>query len=321
MNQSLGRTLRLYLVDGSPSGLIVAEILNWTGKVLSFPRTLLPTVLKTREEFSTTGVYFLVGPDPENLGRSEVYIGESDDVTKRLTNHDKDESRDFFEQITLVVSKDENLTKAHVRYLETRLIQIARQTGGAILKNATAGSPVQLPESDKADMEFFLQQIRVILPVLGLTFLQELPSMDHFNNKSASFERNDIFISPEFELSFLNGQIKAEGYEAEGQFVVRAGAICRHPDNATKSLQKNGYAYIMNDLRASLEDGTLIASSDIPKGFLKLIKNKAFKSPSRAASYICANPMSGPGNWKIKETGQTYKDWRNSQLDALTTIP
>jgi hypothetical protein len=72
---TLGRTLRLYLVDGHPAGLIVAEILNWTGKVLSFPRGLLPQVLKTRPEISKTGVYFLVGADPDNIFRSIVYVG------------------------------------------------------------------------------------------------------------------------------------------------------------------------------------------------------------------------------------------------------
>lgn len=318
MNHTLGRTLRLYLADGSPSGLIVAEILNWTGKVLSFPRTLLPTVLKTREEMGKTGVYFLVGPDPENPYRCEVYVGESDDIAVRLKNHDKDDNKEFCEQVALVVSKDENLTKAHVRYLEARLIEIIRQSGGATLKNGTIGSPVTLPESDKDDMEYFLQQIRVILPVLGLNFLQELPKIETVAFKDQVYDVVEKADSPQFELTFLNGKIQAEAYEAEGQFVVRAGAICRHPDEATKPLFEPRYAYIMEDLRSSVSNGTLIEDSTLPKGLVRLTRDKAFKSPSRAASFVCANPMSGPNYWKVKGTGQTYGDWRSSQMASIS---
>jgi len=63
MNQ--GRSIRLFLVDGSPNGLLTAEIMNWTGHALTGPRTKL-TELVQRPECSRTGIYFLVGPDPEN---------------------------------------------------------------------------------------------------------------------------------------------------------------------------------------------------------------------------------------------------------------
>ena len=317
-----GRTIKLFLVDGSPSGLILAEIHNWTGKVLSFPRGLLPHVLKTREEVAKTGVYFLLGPDPENPYRPFVYVGESDDLAKRLTWHDKDDAKDFFEQITLIVSKDQNLTKAHGRYLESRLIDIIRQAGEAALKNGNAGQPVSLPESDQADMEYFLQQVRTVLPVLGLNFLQEIP-----RSKSTALTITDAVHavvepaeSPQFELSYLNGKVHADAYEAEGQFVVRAGAVCRHPDEATKPLKDARYAYIMNDLRSSLANGTLAVASG-QTGFARLTRDKAFKSPSRAASFVCANPMSGHTYWRLKASGQTYGEWREQELNVSQSQP
>lgn len=89
---SLGRSLRLFLVDGTPNGLLTAEIMNWTGHVLTGPRSKLAEVVQ-RPECSRTGVCFLVGPDPENSLRSQVYIGESDDVAKRLKQHNQPEEK------------------------------------------------------------------------------------------------------------------------------------------------------------------------------------------------------------------------------------
>lgn len=318
---ALGKTIRLFLVDGSPTGLITAEIMNWTGKVLSFPRVLLPEALK-RPEVAKTGIYFLVGPDPEHVGKSLIYIGESDDVAKRLKQHDSDPNREFFEQVALIVSKDENLTKSHVRYLESRLIEIVRSARVATLANGTQGSPVQLPEPEQHDMEYVLQQLRVILPVLGFPFLEEPPLPLSVSEKDIVLDHNVsrlIRQSPRFELSYLNGQVTAEAYESEGKFVVMAGATTRHPDEATKPMLEDRYAYIFDDIKSCLENGVLVSEHTLPRGFVRLTQNKAFNSPSRAASFICANPMSGPTYWKVKQTGQSYKEWREAQLNATET--
>jgi hypothetical protein len=111
-----GKTIRLFLVDGSPSGVLTAEIMNWTGHVLSAQRASLVEILR-RPEANRTGIYFLVGSDPDRLGQSIVYIGESDNVGDRLTQHNRDEGKNFWESTCIVTNKDANLTKAHVRYL------------------------------------------------------------------------------------------------------------------------------------------------------------------------------------------------------------
>lgn len=309
----LGRTVRLFLVDGSPLGLIVAEIIGWTGKILTFPRGLLPEALK-RPEVAKTGIYFLVGPHPENPTRNLVYIGESDDVAKRLKQHDAADDKDFFEQVALLVSKDENLTKSHVRYLESRLIELIRTNGGASLHNGTLGFSVSLPESEQADMEYVLQQLLVLMPALGFAFLQAPPKRSKPEGKREAPTQADE--SPIFELSFLNGRIQAEAYEAEGQFVVMEGAICRHPAQVTAPLKHERYAYIMNDIQQSLEAGTLVPVESNPAELVRLTREKGFKSPSRAASFVCGNPMSGLAYWKVKGTGQTYGDWRKAKLEA-----
>ena len=78
-----GKTIRIHLVNGSQSDILTAEIINWTGKVIVAPRAMLADLAK-REEVKRTGVYCLLGPDPENPTRDSIYIGEGDNVFKRL---------------------------------------------------------------------------------------------------------------------------------------------------------------------------------------------------------------------------------------------
>ena len=119
----LGKTIRLYLVDGAATGPVIAEVINWTGQLMVVPRAQLSELAK-REELQRTGVYILIGPDP-HAAQDRVYIGEGDDVFARLKAHDKDESKDFWTRAVTVTSKDFNLTKAHGRHLESRLVELA----------------------------------------------------------------------------------------------------------------------------------------------------------------------------------------------------
>lgn len=125
-----GKSIKLFLVDGSINGILTAEIINWTGHVLSAPRTKLLDLIQ-REECARTGIYFLVGQDPEDSLPS-VYIGESDDVANRLKQHNRTEAaggKNFWEKVCLVTGKDQNITKTHIKYLESRLIDIAKRSG------------------------------------------------------------------------------------------------------------------------------------------------------------------------------------------------
>lgn len=105
MADSVGRTVRLFLVDGSPTGLVTAEIMNWTGHVLVAPRGRIGEAL-ARQEAQRTGVYCLVGDDPEQPSKSRVYVGEGDCVADRIKAHAKDESKDFWTRVCFVTSKD-----------------------------------------------------------------------------------------------------------------------------------------------------------------------------------------------------------------------
>lgn len=151
-----GKQVRLFLVEGTSGGLTTAEIMNWTGHVVAAPRSELAALLKW-DEVSRTGVYLLLGDDPETPGHVVAYIGEADDVAKRLYQHARDEAKDFWNRAVVLTSKDTNLTKAHARYLESRLIAIATRAGRARLINGTAPNIIGLPRADVSDMEYFIE--------------------------------------------------------------------------------------------------------------------------------------------------------------------
>ncbi len=215
-----GRQIRLYLADGTPGGLLTAEIMNWTGHVIAAPRSDLADLLK-RPEVSRTGVYLLLGDDPNNPGSQQVYIGEGDNVGKRLYQHGRDETKDFWDRTVLLTSKDLNLTKAHARYLEARLIALTSEAGRAHLTNETAPAPINLPEADISDMEYFVAQARIVLPVLGINVLRSTGLTPRAPSDPSRPE------SPAFVLSQAKAGVSARAQEVDGEFIVRAGSRAR----------------------------------------------------------------------------------------------
>jgi hypothetical protein len=148
-----GVTIRIFLVDGTPQGLRLVERMSWTGSFLAFARADYPSA-RTRAEVSRTGVYVLLGPDPDGHRTQRVYIGEADDIRVRLDAHQKE--KDFWTHCYVLTTKDDSLNKAHVRYLEARLLGLAIIADSASLDNGTAPVPVGLSEPEIAEMESVL---------------------------------------------------------------------------------------------------------------------------------------------------------------------
>ncbi|MBY5920947.1 GIY-YIG nuclease family protein [Ferrimonas balearica] len=294
-----GRSIRLFLVDGSPHGLLTAEIVNWTGHVLTAPRSRLADLVK-RPECGRTGVYFLVGPDPDNSSRPKVYIGESDNVAVRLKQHNRPEGeggKDFWEKVCLVTSKDQNLTKAHIKYLECQLMAMAKGSGRCSLVNGTNHQYEGLPEADLADMAFFIDQIQTLLPALGHDFLREP------NTKVLQQSNPDAL--PQFELKVAKHKIRAKAQEHDGEFVVQAGSITKAEDRS-----QTGY----NNLWMSLVDSGVIQLCG--DGTAKFTKDYAFSSPSAAAAVVKGYNSNGRKDWVLANGGQNYGDWQQQQLES-----
>jgi hypothetical protein len=307
VSELLGRSVRLFLADGTASGLITAEIMNWTGHVLTGSRSGLPAFLN-RPELDRTGIYFLTGPAPDDPDTLQVYIGESDNVRKRLIQHSKDDSKDFWERTCVVTSKDQNITKAHARYLEARLIAIANAASIASVVNGTAPPLVALPEADASDMEYFIEQLRLMLPVLGLDFLRQSKAAVR---KVPSEKVNSISddASPLFRLSNKKHGIEAQAREIDGEFVVLEGsaAVAAWSSKADHSYSKR-HTQLM-------KTGKLIASNG---GHLRFAEDVAFRSPSAASAVILGRPDNGRLSWKLDGSNTSYGDWQADQVAQTT---
>jgi len=300
-----GRSIRLFLVNGTPNGLLTAEIMNWTGHVLTGPRSKLSELVQ-RPECGRTGIYFLVGPDPDNSLRPLVYIGESDDVGTRLKQHNRPEGaggKDFWEKVCLVTSKDQNLTKAHAKYLESLLIKAAAEVARCRLINGTSHDYVNLPESDRADMAFFIEQIRTVLPVLGFDFLRETARP---SRPSDSATVTAVQKSPRFTFEMPRHSIKAFGQEIGGEFYVLEGSLTRGKWTGVDG----GYQSLYEQLCA---DSVLV---DNGQGKRRFAADYAFSSTSAAAAVVAGRSANGRISWKLENTNQTYGDWQDEQVSA-----
>lgn len=299
----LGRSVRLYLVDGSPTGILTAEIMNWTGHALVAPRSRLGDAL-TRDEPTRTGVYFLVGDDPGQPTKARVYVGEGDSVVDRIKSHSKDPSKDFWSRVCIVTSKDANLTKAHVRYLEHRFVELTKTADRANIANGNEPSRKALPESDIADMEFFISQVEVILPVVGFDFLRpkgKIPA----STKPVEGAQGPTPSQVELVLTSGKHGYEARAIEVDGEITVLKGSMA-----TTKTdFSTNGYAPLREQL---IGDGRLATSVD--PSFLEFTEDVTFASASAAAAVIKNRNTNGRTSWRLVSTGQTLKDWQDAQL-------
>jgi hypothetical protein len=301
---SQGRTVRLFLAEGTAGGIVTGEIINWTGKVIAAPESRLPDLLK-RPELKQSGVYFLRGENPKAWHRPHLYVGESDAVRERLKYHSSDPKRTAnWDHTVVVVSKDENLTKSHIRFLEARLLSLIDGSGRAELANGTSPALPPLPEADQADMETFVDQMRIILPVVGLDIFKKLPTVPG---------RTDATLTgPIFELTSKSKADKLEVHAiaqlVDGEFVVREGSMARRQAGS-----QNSYAGRRAEL---VNDGLLIDHPDQPDAMLFRV-DVPFASPSAAAAVVLNRNSNGRIEWRVKDSNQTYADWHAAQVESL----
>ncbi|MFH1718455.1 MAG: GIY-YIG nuclease family protein [Planctomycetota bacterium] len=272
-------TIRLFLPRGDAKSLRTAEISNWTGKAVAAPRTEIDELL-AREELDKAGVYILIGNDPlTNAPRA--YIGEAEVIRERLKQH---KTKEFWVSAIVFVSKDEILTKAHVRYLESRLLAEAAKVNRFTLEQNQAGG-AKLPESDREDMEVFLARIRQLLPVLGSDILAPIAQ------PAAKAQPGGV----------LHCRIKdAEG---RGQRTVNGFVIFRA---STAVLEERpsaeNYPYVMAQRKQLIAEGVLTEKD----GFLVFTRDAEFSSPSAAAAVIHGGSANGLIAWKT-EGGKSLK--------------
>ena len=259
-------TIKIFLVHGDPKRLRTAEISNWIGKAVAGPRSEFEGVI-SREEAEGSGIYFLTGSDPES-GKPSIYVGEAECIRDRLKAHLQ---KDFWNQVSFFVSKDENLTKAHIRYLEGKLIEQARKVSRALVVN-NQSSGARLPESDRADLETFLEKVNQLLPVLGIELL--VPTV----------AKPEAKLEVELLTCEIKG-VKARGHLSPNGFVILSGS--QAVLNERPSTQK--YPWALNMRLKLKEEGCLAIAADS----LVFTRDAEFTSPSAAAAVVHGGHANG----------------------------
>lgn len=272
-------TIKLFLPHGDAKSLRTAEISNWTGKAVAAPRTELDELL-AREELDKTGIYMLIGNDP-HTNAPRAYIGEAEVIRERLKKH---RTIEFWISAVVFVSKDENLTKARVRYLESRLIAEAAEIGRFTLEqNQSSGA--RLPESDREDMEVFLTHIRQLLPVLRSDILAPIA------RPAASVQAGGVLICRIKDA-------EARGQRTPNGFVVFQGSTAGLEERPSAAK----YPYLVAQRKQLIADGTLLEK----EGVLVFTRDSEFPNPSSAAVVIHGGSANGLAVWKTAD-GKSLK--------------
>lgn len=277
---AIGKSISLFLIDGTVDGVIACELFNWTGKGYKIPRNLLKSVAN-REDLRKAGVYFLVGHNPES-DQPTVYIGEAEEVYKRITQH---QDKDFWSEVLAFVSKDENLNKAHIKYLEYTLHKDASEAGRYELFNGNTPNRPAISEAEQAVMLEFAENLRVMVGTLGFKFFEALVTKKRADKTET------------FALQAARGA-NARGLPTSEGFVVLKGS------QIASSQVPSTPPVVTRKREALLGDGSA-------ENFV-LTKDVLFNSPSLAAAVVLGRSANGLIEWKLKN-GTTLKDTQASQ--------
>ena len=299
-----GRSLELYYIDGTPDGMVTATVpFQWTGHVLVASRNQIAEALK-RDEASRTGVYMLLG---DADGGQKAYIGEGEDISDRIRSHDV--KKDWWTKAVLITDTGNELNKAHVKYLEARLVEAARDVGKLVLENGNMPARSSLSEAHANLMEGFLDNIFTVLPALRIDcFLSERrPMVIEKKEQPATAHLQQAQEAPRFVLRTKKHGVAAEAILSKGEFIVLKGAKARK--EWSPGSRDHNYRHLHDAL---ITEGVLAPEGD----HFVFTENYAFASPSAAGAMINGRATNGRQEWKHASTGQSYHDWELSNLDV-----
>ena len=266
---AFSKTIQMYIFDGNPNDRIMCELSNWNGRVYKISRSEISEFAK-RTDSENTGVYFLFGKDDEN--NDTIYIGEAEKMLTRLRQHLKDVN--YWNDCITVISKDNLLNKAHVKYLENKFYLMAQESGRAIIVNSTIPTCSSISEYDEAMLEEFMSNTKLLVNTLGYKVF------DNLEETSVKQNQNELI----FQIS------AARGAQASGMIVADGFAVLKGSTIATTTTPS------MFDSMQKLRN-KLLTEKIIDENF-KFTKDYIFSSPSLAASIVMGRSANGRTEWK-----------------------
>jgi hypothetical protein len=301
----LGRTIRIYLDNGSVTGIKHSEIVNWSGQAISSPRNLVKN-LKEWTEAQRPGVYFLFGLD-EN-GDEAVYIGESENIFERLVQHVSDSKKDFWDEVIFFTSKDENLTKAHVKFLESRLTLLAKEANRYKVLNGNNPQQSKLPRGDRDSMEEFINNIKILIGALSHKVLEPIYKQSNttattseiLENKNEPININNPIIELFLNIKNINSQA----------ILTEEGIVVKKGSEAFLS-EKGSLGITYKNLRKKLKEERILIENN---NKLIFTQDYLFSSLSQAAAVIVGYAINGRHSWCLTD-GTTLKKFEEQQLN------
>ena len=266
------QTIQIFLPDGSPRSVKIAEITNRVVKAVLVPRNKLDYI-STRDELNNVGIYFLFGESADGV-KPIVYIGEAEDCLDRLKQHNK--KKEFWNYAVVMISKINAFTKSHVKYLEHIAIDKAKESNRYNTENVITPNKSFVTESMEADLLDSFDTIKILLSTLGFPVFDKI-------------DKEDITSK---ELLTLSGrEIKAEGDLIDDGFIVFKGSQLK------KNTAPSCHEYLIN-LREKLLQNKII----VEKGNnYEFIQDYIFNSPSTAGGVVLGRSTNGWTKWKNKE--------------------
>lgn len=276
---TFGKTIKMFLIDGDPSGRLTCELSNWTGLAYRIPRTEVKKCTD-RPNLNSTGVYMLFGRNEDD--KEAVYIGEAEEVYKRLQDHLRE--KDFWNEVIVFISKDENLNKAHIKYIENKIYEKAKATNRYFVMNGNIPPMPSISEPDRAEMDEYISNLMMMVSTLGHKLFEEIKD-------NTEIIENDIF-----SIEAARGA-NAKGVQTQEGFVVLKGSkIAKDYVNSysERSIAKR------NEL-IQQEKVTVINEEFV------VIEDLLFASPSAAADIVMGRSANGLTEWKNRD-GKTLKE-------------
>ncbi len=277
------KKITIYLADGLSRGVRVANIDQWSGRVIASPRNQLKEALRLFAEIGGgCCVYFLTGNTfDEDL--PNVYVGESDQIIKRVKEHER--KKEWWDDVIIFFSPDGSLTTAGTKYLEHVCINRIKKSAQSTIKNSACPNERYVPLEDKGGLEIFYKNIALLLPLLGYDILAECEIEKGTNLRSLLFCKRKGIIAI--------GKLLEDGK----MLVFKDSEAVLRP---TPSFSKHPY----NQLREHLMSAGKLREHS---GKLIFSDNHVFNSPSAACAVILGNSANGKLEWK-NEGGKSLRE-------------
>ena len=260
------KTIQMFIFNGNPNGRIMCELSNWNGRVYKISRNELSEFSK-REDSENTGIYFLFG---KSEAKDTVYIGEAEKILTRLKQHLKDEA--YWNDCVAIISKDNLLNKAHVKYLENKFYLLAVEANRFNIVNSTVPTCSSISEYDVAMLQEFISNSLLLVNSLGYKAFETV-------NSSIENEETHLF--------YIHA---ARGADATGMIVPDGFAVLKGSKAASTTVPSIGES--LEKLRNTLCENGTIGDDNV------FVKNYVFSSPSYAAGVVMGRRANGKTEWK-----------------------